>query len=310
MTFTGSGTVSDCKFYINAVNRYNFPTGLNFVTAANSISLPQTSGSMYLQDVRVYQIVLSQANVTALYNLNGTLTTPSGLPIPTLWYTYNGNLLSSGSLGVNLTTIFGSISYITRYGATQSPSITIGYRAGYGLYSPSSIILNASGNDLSSYESGFYVSPINAMTSTLSTNINSVKDLIFNPITSQIHQSNTTSWVIRLIGQASTQPGATIPLCYIGVANIRLTTTYTVPVTRLSVGVYSLNLASYTSNLNTTTSVANISYTTPSIVVTSETNCILYRIASISTIEVGMVFPNVSWRDLTTGMSMSITLQE
>jgi hypothetical protein len=149
------------------------------------------------------------------------------------------------------------------------------------------------------------------MTSTLSTNANSVKNLIYNPITSQIHQSNTTTWVIRLIGQGSAaQPNTTVPLCYIGVANLKLTTTYTAPVTRPLPGAYAINLASYTSNLNTTTSVANISYTTLTVGNTPDTYCVMYRISSASVLEVGMVFPNVAWRDLTTGMTMSVTLQE
>jgi hypothetical protein len=81
-------------------------------------------------DFRLYNTILSNANISSLVNIRGNTINPDGVTTPVLWYPFNSSIAGIGSNNIVLSTI-GSVPYTASYlYSTNSGTISIGPQTG------------------------------------------------------------------------------------------------------------------------------------------------------------------------------------
>lgn len=214
-----------------------------------------------------------------------------------------GSLAGSHDVGINCVAVGGYAGYQGQ----SSNSVAIGYQAGYSNQHLSSIIINATGLQLNSaVSSATYIAPIRTLIDGISSPQIYNRLAQYNTLSKELSVSATSIWNVIVLGQAPTDPSATLPLVYFMPTGVKVnTSSFTCTVVRISQGQYTLtfpstaspNFGTYTTITIGTNTIAPYTYT------------YMAKWTATNTIQITSVLSLVAYADFIVGNDMSLRIE-
>lgn len=205
---------------------------------------------------------------------------------------------------------YGSVAIGAFAGASYQGdnAIAIGNKAGYTSQVDNSIILNATGNDFSPTKAGCYITGLRTTKGPPDEyDMDGYRGAQYNFTTKELCYNATQIWNVIIIGQAATDPSATLPLVYFMPTGMTISpaSAYTCTVVRNLRGDYTLTFPALAGpNFGTYTTITIGGNSTA-----PYTDVYLAKWTSTNTIRINSVYALVNYRDLVVGNNMSLRIE-
>jgi hypothetical protein len=182
-------------------------------------------------------------------------------------------------------------------------SVAIGNKAGQSSQPDYSIVINGMESALNPTTSGLFINPVRQVPFAEPR----PRGLMYKIDTKEIVYNETTIWNVIIIGQAASNPSATLPLVYFMPTGVRVdSSSYTCTVVRNLQGDYTLTFpASANPNFGTYTTIT----TGVNARISAGSNLCIAKWTSSNTIDINYVYAAVAWVDLMVGTNISLRIE-